>query len=177
MVHICSDAKAEAKTDGSKGNPQSSASEQVAIKRKQQTTEVRHDKKPMTLDKVVKGNDAVAIDGLFSAIEAAQHLLMRTDQADYSRMFAYLGELRAYSAYESSYAAYHSPVLSEHESEEDFFNPVFSDDLIDEIIRAKKIRDTYGIEVYVNPMKKGIFDIWKFANSGEVKLRYDLISI
>ena len=109
-------------------------------------------------------------DPALSPIEQETH----EPQLDYGELFSYLsGSVKENDYSANTYARYDA---AEHASE-DFFKPSFDDSLIDEVIRAKKTKDRYGVEVYINPMKQSLFDGWKQGNMVENHLRYDLIVV
>jgi hypothetical protein len=92
---------------------------------------------------------------------------------NYEGLFSYLtGSVKHYDFSAGSYMSYDSPNFEE--PKDDFFNPRLDDELIEEVLRAKKTKDQYGVEVYVNPMKKSLFDVWKLGNTVELKMRYDM---
>ncbi len=97
---------------------------------------------------------------------------------DYSTLFNYLGD-KVKQCYEYSGAADINVkrYVYDKEFDEDFFNPKFSIRMVFEILKAAKMQNTYGVEVYVNPMKKSLFDSWKSGNPKENKMFYDMIMI
>lgn len=93
---------------------------------------------------------------------------------DYQELFSYLtGSVKPYDFSMDSYMSYDAPEIDGDSG--DFLNPGLDDELIAEILKAKKTKDQYGVEVYVNPMKKSLFDVWKLGNTAELKMRYDMI--
>jgi len=61
--------------------------------------------------------------------------------------------------------------------EDDFFNPKFDESLKREVIRAKKIKDVYGVEVYVSPIKKSLFEAWNSGHKLDNQVLYSMINI
>ena len=62
-------------------------------------------------------------------------------------------------------------------TDNDFFNPKFSQRMIFEVIRAAKIKNLYGLDPYVNPMKQSLFDGWKIGNPADNRMFYDMIMV
>jgi len=94
---------------------------------------------------------------------------------DYSQLFSYLGN--SVKLAETEYNSYVGIHRTNETMREDFFNPKYSEDTMKEVLRAAKIKNTYGVEVYVNPLKKSMFDMWKLGNDSANKIMYDMISI
>jgi hypothetical protein len=123
------------------------------------------------LDELVA--DEVAGKEPFEKNIAYEHSDIR--QMDYESMFSYLGKSAKLNDFEcGSYFSYDKPQTVEEES---FFNPKMDMELVYEIVRAKKIRETLGVEVYVNPIKKSMFDDWKNGNFYENRQAWDLVNI
>ncbi|MFH0977731.1 MAG: hypothetical protein V1837_00370 [Candidatus Woesearchaeota archaeon] len=106
--------------------------------------------------------------------ERAAYEASEARAVDYEALFNYKSTIKENDYSSNTYFIYDAPKATE---DQDFFHPKFDDETINEILRAAKIRNQLGIEVYVNPMKKSLFDVWKLANSSDNKIRYDMVSI
>jgi hypothetical protein len=121
-------------------------------------------------DRISEGEEFIELEATVIHDEGGQEAL------DYQNLFNYLtGSVKHYDFSVGSYMSYDTPDCEE--ASDDFFNPEMNDELIDEILRAKKTMDMYGVEVYVNPMKKSLFDVWKLGNTVELRMRYDMIAL
>lgn len=101
--------------------------------------------------------------------------ISETKAVDYESLFSYLANSVKQNEFEhNSYFGYDRPA---GRMQEDFFNPKYDEETMREVIRAKKIKDMFGVEVYINPMKKSLFDVWKLGNGSQNKLLYDVTNV
>ena len=131
-------------------------------------------KKDKTIDKLVKDLRKF----LRKKLKNLEYgfIMEKQKRLDYAELFRYLGAgVKKYASYaveEIKVEKWEDP-----EQDEDFFNPKFTDRSIYQIIRAAKIRNLYGVEVYINPMKKSMFDDWKMGNVAINRVLYDMVNI
>jgi hypothetical protein len=94
---------------------------------------------------------------------------------DYEVLFDYLAD----SVKENDFG-YDSYVENQKPKDfnfEDFQHPKLNDTTINDVLRAAKLKNNYGAEMYVHPSAKALFDMWKMCNDIEDKIRYDMLTI
>ena len=101
--------------------------------------------------------------------------LFESKPVDYETLFQYLSNSVKQNDFSAgSYMSYDKPVEI---VANDIDHQKLNDFNIDKVVREAKLKNQYGIDNYVHPSVKAIFDMWKLCNNQENKLRYDLISL
>ncbi|MFH1510936.1 MAG: hypothetical protein ABIF10_04530 [Candidatus Woesearchaeota archaeon] len=158
------------------------SSQSVADAQKSPKELVKTDKEPSDLTKKVTDKttelEEDSIDELVPDTTEEQLLLMQetTKSVDYSQLFLYLGNLKDYDFSYNTFYGYGEGKDQRMEDEQTVTNKI-DDSIIYKVLRASKLKNAYGLDTYIHPTHKALFDMWKMTNDIELKLRYDMISI
>lgn len=97
-------------------------------------------------------------------------------QVNISEMYSYLKDFKPVEKNLESDSDAVARVVVSMDSD-GVFEDTFSYTAILDHIRAKKLKDTYGIDNYVNPMKRSAHSRWVQANFEENMFLYDIIDV
>ena len=152
----------------------------IENKLKDAKTEIRRSVKKASesdkssIDDIAKTHAALR-KALQKAYDQQAASLYSQDSSSYSQTYSYTKNVRqqAYGADGLSVGKIELDI----QHEDDFFNPKFDESLKREVIRAKKIKDFYGLEVYVSPIKKSLFEAWNSGHRLDNQILYSTINI